>query len=141
VVQNLAPFRRGDVKGKALKRANNVANKTATEFRRQGWDAAEVTDAAVADRVYWGAGSVLPLCLVNLAAALCPICLEVYSNQEGMRCGGKHFVCWGCLKDLIQKASEPDASARLIDKHGNLKCQEKCNQLFALEVETELSRG
>lgn len=82
------------------------------------------TTKALAEHVYWEAGSVVPIGVYTLQVkSQCMICGDHFSRTEGFFCGARHFVCWKqCFEQYVKSASAPDAINRSVDAEGNLIC-------------------
>ena len=92
-----------------------------------------ITIQAVDERVYWHPDSAMPVAAVTLRLHVtCEICRDHFVEEEGIRCGNKHFVCWReCFDGYVRSAGEADGVSRCLDKEGNLRCPgEKCSESF-----------
>ncbi|CDF32339.1 unnamed protein product [Chondrus crispus] len=74
-------------------------------------------------RVFWTAGSVIPLYQVELQFhRRCEICMDNIPAFKAWGCPDDHFLCGECFGSYAKRAQEPGTLRRIVDQDGNLAC-------------------
>jgi hypothetical protein len=127
------------------KQMTQSANNCMREFRRKGFDCVEVQReltndvekegkaAECLERVYWEAGAIVPLSIVEVQLnTSCIICGEYFGRNGnlGAICSEGHFLCYeSCFPGYLASAEEPGAIGRSV-QNGHLKCPGDCASCY-----------
>eukprot|EP01041_Mallomonas_annulata_P002547 gene2547-4973_t len=134
---------RNNNKNKTEKQVEN-SNKNIENQKAKGYDCVDVIKqdkdkAPNGQRVYWYPDSAIPLFIYTIKLhEFCVICMDHYTENQGISCCNKHFICWdSCFSDYLQSASTPDAIGRSVDDEGRLSCPE-CTDKYTVD---KVSKG